>query len=49
MKRKTQDGWTEVVDAGGQVVATVDELSLARDLDRRHRNQINLTVSPELA
>lgn len=49
MKRKTKDGWTEVVDAGGQVVATVDELSLARDLDRRHRNQINLTVSPELA
>ncbi len=49
MKRKTKDGWTEVVDAGGQVVATVDEPSLANDLDRRHRDKVTISISPDLA
>lgn len=48
MKRKTKDGWTEVVDAGGQVVATVDDAGLANDINRRHRHMIGLSLTKDL-
>ena len=49
MRRKTKDGWTEVVDGAGQVVLTTDCEQLARDVDRRSRDLIGLRLPADLA